>query len=205
MARKLKSSDHETDAGPPGRNPEAGPDEIRWREEMLRNPIDGLMRMRVHKLLGVSLWEGVDDVVARARSLFGAITPNVATGAVVPPLDGFKDALEICLLLTSLGRSDGRADLERMAQALHTGLTAVHERQRGYDEPFFRARHRSPRDPRESLTILRVKSMAVIAYDTLLSFELESTEAARQVAEVINRNQLLPPKRTASPSSASRY
>jgi hypothetical protein len=172
------------------------PAEQRLWEEFLRDGPRAVQRWKVHKLLRVSLWDGVDAVVSRARHLLDSIPPaGLASRNGAPSREIFSHALNIwAQILLLVYVIDGRknSELEKLAFSLQTGLIALKERDRGFDEPFLRARTRSPDESRETLYIRTVKAVAAEACEALLQFGAK--DAARQVADIINRNDFLPRK-----------
>jgi hypothetical protein len=166
----------------------------RLLEEFLRHAPRAIARLRAHRYLKVSLWDGVDLVASRARDLFDAIP---AEGLLLP--DGasgrerFRHALRISYYVVMLAYMfEGQNNIEKMFYALQAGLFAVQERDRGFDEPFLRLRQRSPRQSRESHFARIVKAVAAEACEALIQFGVK--DAARQVAEILNRNDFLPIK-----------
>jgi hypothetical protein len=71
-------------------------------------------------------------------------------------------------------------------------LHALYERDHGFDEPFFSVRPRVPKQPRESLYVKKVKAISAEACDALMSFGVK--DAAKQVADVLNKSGFLPVK-----------
>jgi hypothetical protein len=171
----------------------ADPDWQRLCEEFLRDGPQAIRRLDAHLLFSVSLWEGVDTVASRAQHLFDAIPPEVlaapdgASGREI-----FRHSLKIVSWIVMLARcfGGGNKDIEIMANALMSGLNAVIERDRGFDEPFLRARQRLSSQSRESLYVRRVKAIAAEACEALIQFGTK--DAAGKVAAVINDNQFLP-------------
>jgi hypothetical protein len=167
---------------------------LRSFEDFLRDAPQAILRLRAHRLLRVSLWDGVDVVASRARALFDAVPAEVLS-----PPDGasgrerFQHALHVTYFIVMLAYMFGqKKDIEKMFLALQAGLFAVYERDRGFDEPFLRARRRSPRQSRESHFVRLVKAAAAEACEALIQFGVK--DAASQVAEILNRNHFLPIK-----------
>jgi hypothetical protein len=160
----------------------------------LRHASAAVERLLMHRTLGVSVWDGVDQVRADARRLFAQIP---AEALMLPDdakeQDVFVRALRVCMHLM-FAASDDREDLyHRYGWALQTGLFAVNERMRGFNEPFLRAQSRSRKQSRETLYTMKVKAISATAFEALKRFGFE--DAANQVAEVINRSRCLPLKR----------
>jgi hypothetical protein len=172
----------------------ADPDWQRLLEEFLRDGPQAIRRLKAHLLFNVSLWEGVDTVASRAQHLFNAIPPEVlASPDGASGREIFRHSLHIVSWIVLLARcfGGGNKDIEIMANALITGLRAVIERDRGFDEPFLRARQRLSSQSRESQYVRRVKAIAAEACEALIQFGTKEKNAARQVAAVINANQFL--------------
>jgi hypothetical protein len=93
------------------------------------------------------------------------------------------------LALASVKEGD---DLWRLATALQIGFRALRERDHGFDEPFFRVRPRVPNQSRESLYVKKVKAISAEACDALMRFGVK--DAAKQVADVLNKSGFLPVK-----------
>jgi hypothetical protein len=175
--------------------PFADPAIQRLRDEFPRDGPKAVLRWNAHNLFQVPLWEGVDLVASRARDLFEAVPPvALATESGASDRELFRHALNLCRYIVMLAyMMDGRKEhLDKIAFALQTGFFAVLERDRGFDEPFLRARQKSPDEPRESLYVRRVKAASAEACEALREFGMK--DAARQVADIINRNEFLPLK-----------
>jgi hypothetical protein len=162
-------------------------------QEFLQDAERAKNRLDTHRLFKVSLWEGVDVIEARARNLFDSIPPQALTKkAGASDRESFKHALNICNTIVMLAFKSGRQDLAHIAYSLEHGLLALIDRDRGFDEPLLRARPKLPTGSRESLQDWYVKAALAAACEQLKEFGVK--DAARQVAEVINRNQLFPIK-----------
>jgi hypothetical protein len=162
-------------------------------QEFAQDTMRAMNRLGAHKLFKVTLWEGVDDVEARARSLFDSIPPEALTmKAGASDREVFKRALDICSTIVMLAFKSGRQDLAHIAYSLELGRFALIDRDRGFDEPLLRARPKLPNGPRESLQDWYVKAALAEACELLRKFGVK--DAARQVAGVINNNQLFPIK-----------
>ncbi len=167
-------------------------------EEFQRDGPRAVLRWRAHKFLNVSLWDGVDVVASRARHLLDAIPAealSVQDGAT--GRESFLHALRVCLYIMMLAYQLGgqKKDIEKMVYALQAGFFAVRERDRGFDEPLLRVRRRSPQQSRESHFARIIKAAAAEACEALIQFGVK--DAARQVAEILNRKKLLPIKANA--------
>ncbi len=162
-------------------------------EVWLRNSSEAFLRLRAHETFKVSLWDGVDNVASHARNLFDSISPALAIRPDASELEIFKQALRIFCMIAALASRSGRPELEAIAYSLQRGIFALGERERGFDEPFLRVRRRLPSERRESIGERYIKAIAAEACNELLRYGFK--DAARQVAEVINKNKILPPKR----------
>jgi hypothetical protein len=142
--------------------------------------------------LGIS-----DDVfAARVRDVFDAIPPAaLVANPAQSEMEAFRQALKISLALVVFAAIGGRRDLHHILKLLHMGVLAVDERSRGVDEPFLRA-IRSPRSPREDHYTKCVKTWCAMAGHALISMGMPRKEAARKVADVVNRHAFLPRKRS---------
>jgi hypothetical protein len=168
-------------------------DEQRLLEVWLRDTPRAMLRWEAHELFQVSLWDGVDVVVTHARNLFDAIAPTaLATSAGASDQEKLRHALNICVAIVALAFMGGRKDLEDIVYSLQSGRDALEEHDRGFEHPLLRVRPRSANQSRESLHDWFVKAACAEACEALLKFGVK--DAARQVADVINRKQLLPLK-----------
>jgi hypothetical protein len=169
----------------------------RWVDEFNRNPAGATLRLYVHERLGVSLWAGVDQVEALAKSLFAAIPPQ-AIPQRASDRDLFASSLNLCLMLANLARLGQPEDaLEtRLTDALSLGCVALRARNEGFDEPLLRVCPRSLDSPRERPAEIKFKKWAVIIHAQLVSYlGFGASEAAEMVARYIDRHSLLPRKR----------
>jgi hypothetical protein len=110
-------------------------------------------------------------------------------------MEAFRRALKICLALVVFAAMGGRRDLQHIIKSLHLGVLAAEDRSRGVDEPLLRAR-RSPSNPREDQYSRCVKTWSAMACLALVSMGMSRKEAARKVADVVNKHGFLPPKRS---------
>jgi hypothetical protein len=150
-------------------------------------------RLYAHNLFRVSLWEGVNVIEAHARNLFDSIPPEaLKTKAGASDREIFVHALNICHVIVMLAFKSGRQDLADIAYSLQKGRAALFDRNRGFDEPLLRARPKLPNGSRESLQDWYVKAALAEACEQLQKFG--GKNAARLVADVINRKQLFPVK-----------
>jgi hypothetical protein len=162
-------------------------------QEFLQDAMRAMNRLDAHKLFKVSLWEGVDEIEARARNLFDSIPPEaLTTKPGASDREIFKHALKICSRIVILAFKSGRQDLAHIAYSLEQGCGALTDRDLGFDEPLLRARPKLPSGSRESVQDWHVKAALAEACERLQGFGVK--DAARRVADVINRNQLLPVK-----------
>jgi hypothetical protein len=171
-----------------------------WGEqfEHSSDPESVVTRMRASETFQVSFSQGVDVLAAHARAFFDAIPPGVV--AITPGTDDrevFRFALEICTNMVALAFMDGRRDLEPIKRALQAGRVALAERNRGFDEPLFRARKRLPGDPRERFCSLQLKTWCAMACTVLIYFGDREHIAAKRVADLLSGdrfNEALQPK-----------
>jgi hypothetical protein len=78
-------------------------DRQRWCDEFERDALSAIDRLIAHRILGVSLWEGVDHVAVLARDLFEAISPPLLAEPNEPnisDLELISKALDVCKSLT---------------------------------------------------------------------------------------------------------
>jgi hypothetical protein len=167
----------------------------RRREEMANLRPQMELRWLAHDTLHTSLWDGVDGLAARIRSAFDGIPPSaLVIGRTLSDREAFKRALDVCTAIVALAMLDGRADLKEFFFSLRAGSFALDERDRGFDEPLLRPHPRSPDMPRESEYARHTKAWSAMACQALISLGVRRQDAACRVANVLNRNQFLPPK-----------
>jgi hypothetical protein len=166
---------------------------LAYLEEASRNEPRALTRYNAGLLFHISFKPGVDVLTERVRALFDAIAPSaLAISPGASDRDILYKGLHMWTAIVALAVMDGRPDLERMGIALHAGLVALEERERGFDEPLLRARQWSRNQPRDSFYVRQLKSLSSEAFSRLREYKMK--DAASQVAKVINQNRFLPPK-----------
>jgi hypothetical protein len=169
------------------------------REDLFLNELSAdetraLIRYRANQILHVHYPEGVDVLADRAKSLFDAIATSALT--VDPDAsdrDLFYKSVEIWTTIIQLAVINGRSDLEPMGIALNSGLIALEERKKGFDEPLLRAPRRSRHQRRDAYYVRQLKVLSADACFLLRQHGVR--DAASQIAKVINRDGLLPHKR----------
>lgn len=165
-----------------------------WAQEFTRLDTRSLVRIRANQILHVCFPEGVDELTDLAKSLFDIIPPSAPLlRPGTSKRDLFQGAVELLLVLVQLAMVNGRSDLEHIGIALHAGLVALKERKKGFEEPLFRARRRSRRQPRDTFYVRQLKALATEACSRLKQYGMK--DAASQVAMLINRGSFLPSKR----------
>jgi hypothetical protein len=166
-------------------------DRQRWCDEFERDALSAIDRLIAHRILGVSLWEGVDHVAVLARDLFEAILPPLLAEPNEPnisDLELISRALDVCKSLTWMVRGwsiqNGRRDLEFLDNILTEAVGAVSERDEGFDEPKLRARPRSLASPRDGARKRYFKSLASVVHNLLVEgLGYDTNEAAKKVAK----------------------
>jgi hypothetical protein len=174
-----------------------GPEDfLRMREKHPRWYPDSALRISAELILCFTSIKDMDGFAVRLREAFEAIPVKaVATDPTASDIETFGRALKFCLALVVLASIGGRDDLRHILQSLHKGVVAVEDRLRGFDEPLLRARH-SPTAGREDQYVKCVKTWSAMAALTLVEMGMPRKQAAKKVADVLNRNQFLPPKRS---------
>jgi hypothetical protein len=172
--------------------PEEEKDQL-WIKEFCSGKPRALIRANANQLFHVCYPEGVDDLADRARSLFDAIPESSLT---IDPessdRDLFYKAVKMWMVILQLAVINGRPDLERIGEAVNFGLIALEEREKGFDEPLLHARKRSRKEPRDTHYVRQLKAISGLACSDLVQYGM--TNAAIEIARLINRGGFLPPK-----------
>jgi hypothetical protein len=167
-------------------------DFLRYREASQIEQPDQLMQLAAGNILRLGWYDKA--FAARVRDVFDAIplkALEIETG--LSELETFRQVLMIALALVVHAGMGGRRDLHHIIQSLHKGVLAIDDRMRGVDEPFLRARY-DPKRPREDDYVKCVKTWCAMAGHALLAMGVSKKEAAKGLADVVNRHKFLPAK-----------
>jgi hypothetical protein len=157
---------------------------------------DSALRFSAELILCFTSFSDRDGFAARLREVFDAIPVRaLEADPTTSDIEAFGRALKFCLALVVFASIGGRDDLRHILQSLHMGVLAVEDRLRGVDEPLLRAKH-SPTAGREDQYVKCVKTWSAMAALALVEMGMPRKQAAKKVADVLNRHQFLPPKRS---------
>jgi hypothetical protein len=139
---------------------------------------------------------GVNEFASLVRGMFDHIPQHaLVLDSAASELETIKFSVRVCLALMVFAAMGGRRDLQYLIRSVHKLMVAIDERTHGFDEPLLQV-SRSSKSAREDRYAKCVKTWCAMAGHSLVAMGVPKRLATARVADVVNKNEFLPPKRS---------